>query len=106
MKAPEPNLRYNLIKSSKREQNQMKARILVVDDEESIREFLDIMLSKEGYDVTLAEDGQKAIDFLKKKSFDMVISDMQMPRVTGMELLRHSRENYPELRFMMITAFA
>ncbi len=39
----------------------MKSRILVVDDEESIREFLDIMLRKEGYDVTLAEDGQKAI---------------------------------------------
>jgi len=57
----------------------MKSRILVVDDEESIREFLDIMLRKEGYEVTLAEDGAKAIDLLKKKTFDMVISDLQMP---------------------------
>src|SRR3982750_3342598 len=104
MKAPEPNLRYNLIKSSKREQNQMKARILVVDDEESIREFLDIMLRKEGYEVTLAEDGQKAIETLKKKTFDMVISDLQMPHVTGIELLKHVKETHPELLFMLITA--
>ena len=59
----------------------MKPRILVVDDEESIREFLDIMLRKEGYDVTCAEDGQQAIDVLNKKSFDLVISDLQMPNV-------------------------
>lgn len=83
----------------------MKSRILVVDDEESIREFLDIMLRKEGYEVTLAEDGARAIDLLKKKSFDLVISDLQMPQVTGMELLKHVRDNFPELLFMMITAF-
>lgn len=83
----------------------MKSRILVVDDEESIREFLDIMLRKEGYEVTLAEDGAKAIDILKKKSFDMVISDLQMPNVTGMELLKHVKESYPDLIFMIITAF-
>ncbi len=83
----------------------MKSRILVVDDEESIREFLDIMLRKEGYDVTCVEDGQKAIDLLSKKAFDMVISDLQMPNVTGIELLKFVKENYPDLLFMMITAF-
>jgi len=83
----------------------MKSRILVVDDEESIREFLEIMLKKEGYEVTTAEDGAKAKEILTKKSFDMVISDMQMPNVTGIELLRHVRENYPDLVFMIITAF-
>lgn len=83
----------------------MKARILVVDDEESIREFLDIMLRKEGYDVACVADGQEAIDLLKKKSFDMVISDLQMPRITGIELLKHINDNYPGLLFMMITAF-
>ncbi len=83
----------------------MKAKILIVDDEQSIREFLEIMLKKEGYEVSCAEDGQKAIDLLKKKSFDMVISDMQMPNVTGMELLDHVNSNYPELTFMIITAF-
>lgn len=83
----------------------MKPRILVVDDEESIREFLEIMLKKEGYEVTCAEDGAKAKDLLTKKSFDMVISDLQMPNMTGIELLKHVKDSYPDLVFMMITAF-
>lgn len=83
----------------------MKPRILVVDDEDSIREFLEIMLKKEGYEVTCAVDGQNAKDILVKKSFDMIISDLQMPHVTGIELLKHVKESYPDLVFMMITAF-
>jgi two-component system, NtrC family, response regulator PilR len=83
----------------------MKSRVLVVDDEESIREFLEIMLRKEGYEVTCAEDGQKALDVIKKKTIDLVISDLQMPNMTGIELLRHVRDQYPEMLFMMITAF-
>src|SRR4029078_13477710 len=83
----------------------MKPRILVVDDEESIREFLDIMLRKEGYEVTCAADGQKAIETLKKKNFDLIISDLQMPHVTGIELLKHVKETQPELLFMLSTAF-
>ncbi|OYZ17795.1 MAG: Fis family transcriptional regulator [Bdellovibrio sp. 28-41-41] len=83
----------------------MKAKILVVDDEESIREFLEIMLRKEGYEITLAEDGQKAKELLQKKSFDMIISDLQMPNMTGIELLKYVRQDFPEVLFMMITAF-
>ncbi|MBL7555778.1 MAG: sigma-54-dependent Fis family transcriptional regulator [Bdellovibrionaceae bacterium] len=83
----------------------MKAKILVVDDEESIREFLEIMLRKEGYEITLAEDGQKAKEMLQKKSFDMIISDLQMPNMTGIELLKYVRQDFPEIIFMMITAF-
>jgi two-component system response regulator PilR (NtrC family) len=86
-------------------EREMKSRILVVDDEESIREFLEIMLKKEGYEVTLAEDGQKAKDLLTKKTFDMIISDLQMPNVTGIELLKHVKDSYPDTVFMMITAF-
>lgn len=83
----------------------MKSRILVVDDEESIREFLEIMLKKENYEVTTAEDGLRAKEILSKKSFDMVISDMQMPNMTGIELLKYVKESYPDIVFMMITAF-
>lgn len=83
----------------------MKSRILVVDDEDSIREFLEIMLKKENYEVTTAEDGLKAKEILAKKSFDMVISDMQMPNMTGIELLKHVKESYPDIVFMIITAF-
>ncbi len=83
----------------------MKPRILVVDDEESIREFLQIMLRKEGYEVTTAEDGQRAFDLTKKKSFDLIISDLQMPNMTGIELLKNIKEQDPSMLFMMITAF-
>lgn len=83
----------------------MKNRILVVDDEESIREFLEIMLKKEGYEITTAQDGQEAIDLMSKKSFHMVISDLQMPKVTGLELLKHVKDTNPDVVFMMITAF-
>lgn len=83
----------------------MKPRILIVDDEESIREFLEIMLKKEGYEVASVEDGQKAIDYLGKKSVDLVISDLQMPNVTGIELLKVVKDQYPDILFMMITAF-
>jgi two-component system response regulator PilR (NtrC family) len=83
----------------------MKPRILVVDDEESIREFLDIMLRKEGYEVTVAVDGEEAKGFIQNKSFDLVISDLQMPRMNGLDLLKYTKQNYPDLTFMMITAF-
>ncbi|MCX7977542.1 MAG: sigma-54 dependent transcriptional regulator [Bdellovibrionaceae bacterium] len=83
----------------------MKPRLLVVDDESSIREFMEIFLKKEGYDVTLAEDGARAKDLLQKRTFDMVISDLQMPNMTGMELLKFAKDNYPETVFVMMTAF-
>lgn len=83
----------------------LKHRILVVDDEESIREFLEIMLKKEGYSVTCAENGRAAKDILEKKSFDLVISDYQMPEMTGMELLKFVKDHFPQTIFMMITAF-
>lgn len=83
----------------------MKSRILVVDDEASIREFMEIFLKKEGYEVSLAEDGAKAKDLLTKRTFDMVISDLQMPNMTGMELLKHSKDSYPDTVFVMMTAF-
>ena len=83
----------------------MKSRILVADDEESIREFLEIMLRKEGYEVATVEDGQQAVDLLKRKSYDLVISDLQMPNMTGIELLRHVKDQHPDMLFMLITAF-
>jgi two-component system, NtrC family, response regulator PilR len=83
----------------------MKSRILVVDDEESIREFLEIMLKKEGFEVSLAEDGAKAKEMIQKKSYDMVISDLQMPNMNGIELLKFVKDTAPDTVFMMITAF-
>ncbi len=84
----------------------LKQKILIVDDEASIREFLEIMLKKEKkYEITSAEDGEQAIEILKKKSFDLVISDLQMPNKTGMEVLEYINQMCPQTMFMLITAF-
>ncbi|KIH76911.1 two component, sigma54 specific, transcriptional regulator, Fis family [Geoalkalibacter ferrihydriticus] len=81
-------------------------RILVVDDEESLREVLTIMLHREGYRVDAAADGAQALACLNDKTYDLIISDIKMPRVTGFELLKHVRETAPETVMIMITAFS
>jgi len=86
-------------------------KILVVDDEESIREFFEIMLKREGYTVFTAQNGREGLQFLKKatqdpsQAVDLVISDIQMPEMSGMDLLSSAKEFDPELIFVMITAF-
>ena len=81
-------------------------RILVVDDEESLREYLSIMLHREGYQVDAAADGAQAVTRLKEFAYDLVISDIKMPRLTGFELLKHIKERTPETVVIMITAFS
>ena len=82
------------------------ARILVVDDERSMREFLEILLRKEGYDVTTAGDVDGALMALASDDFDLVITDMQMPGRSGLDLLRGIREAQADALVVMITAFA
>src|SRR3989338_6388842 len=82
-----------------------KAKILVVDDEESLREFLEIMLKRDGYEVETAANGELALNLLKKKSFDIVITELQMPKVHGMEVLAKAKDMDPQLVVMVITAF-
>jgi len=81
-------------------------RILVVDDEKSMREFLEIMLSQEGYDVTLAESGNKACQILDKHGFDLVITDIRMKDVDGIDVLKKSKAVQPGTRVVLISAFA
>ena len=81
-------------------------RILVADDELSMREFLDILLTKEGYAVDTAEDGARALQMIEKANYDMVICDMMMPGATGMDVLKRARELDPEALVIVITAFA
>ena len=89
----------------------MYKKILVVDDEQSIREFFEIlfrrMSSESGYSFEMvpAEDGQKALELIKKQSFDMVISDLKMPRLSGLELLERVKSIQPDIVFILITAF-
>lgn len=84
----------------------VKYRVLVVDDEESMRDFLSIMLHREGYLVDSAVDGAQAVAHLRSYSYDLVISDIKMPRMTGLELLAHIKERTPETVVLMVTAFS
>lgn len=81
-------------------------RILIVDDEASLREVLTIMLQREGYDVESAADGADAQALLQNSDFDLIISDIKMPKVSGLKLLGFVREHAPETMMIMITAFS
>jgi len=81
-------------------------KILVVDDEQSLREVLSIMLKRAGYAVTSVSDGEEAIEQLQKEIFDLVITDLRMPNVDGMEVLRAVKSASPETVVLIITAFA
>jgi two-component system response regulator PilR (NtrC family) len=80
--------------------------VLVIDDEKSMRDFLAIMLKKEGYHVSLAEDGKTATNSINKNVFDVVISDIRLPDTNGIELLKHCKKVSPETDFILITAYA
>lgn len=67
-------------------------KIMVVDDEVGIRELLFDVLSKEGFAVTLAKDGQDSLQQMRNRRFDLVITDIDMPRVNGLELLRRMKK--------------
>ena len=80
--------------------------ILVVDDERSMRDFLKILLVKEGYEVKTAANGDEALQLLDKQNFHLVITDIKMNRMSGLELLNAIKEQTPSLPVVMITAFA
>ncbi len=80
--------------------------IFVVDDERSMREFLDIMLTKEGYSVTLAESGEEAFRILDEKTFDLVITDIRMKDIDGIGVLKKAKAVAPDTVVVLISAFA
>jgi two-component system response regulator PilR (NtrC family) len=81
-------------------------RILVVDDERSLRELLAIVLRREGYEVLLAEDGQAALAALSRGPLDLLISDIKMPDMSGVEVLRAAKASDAAIPAIMMTAFA
>jgi two-component system response regulator PilR (NtrC family) len=80
--------------------------ILVVDDEKSMREFLEIMLTQEGYHVILAENGENACEILDKKKFDLVITDIRMKDIDGIGVLKKAKSVNPDTVVVLISAFA
>ena len=81
-------------------------RVLVADDERSMRDLLAIMLKQAGHDVALAEGGAEAIEALKREPFDLIVTDLRMREVDGLAVLRAAKEHSPQTVVLMITAFA
>ena len=84
--------------------NSTKQTVLIVDDQESIRLALSRMLSKEGYEVFLAESGESALDLLREKKINVMLSDLKMHKMDGIRLLKASKLIKPEVEVILITA--
>ncbi|HOV91234.1 MAG TPA: sigma-54 dependent transcriptional regulator [Syntrophorhabdaceae bacterium] len=83
----------------------MKANVLIIDDDYHMRLALKESLTKVGYAVSIAEDGIKAIDEMGKRIFDLIITDVKMPHLNGIDLLKHVRKEYPLLPVILVTAY-
>lgn len=78
---------------------------MIVDDELHTREICGSFLENDGYEIEMAADGQEALDRLSKKTFDVLLSDIQMPKIDGIALLKESRSLYPALEVILMTAY-
>ncbi len=80
-------------------------KILVVDDEEGARELFFTILSDEGYDITLANNGEEALAQFKSYSYDLVVTDIKMPVMDGLQLLQEIRKTGSKTDVIMVTAY-
>ena len=83
----------------------MEPRLLIAEDEERLRRLLQMLLSNKGYNLTLAADGTEAWEIYQGGHFDLVITDIRMPNMDGMQLLRKIKELSPQTPIIVITAF-
>jgi DNA-binding NtrC family response regulator len=84
----------------------MPKKILVVDDEKIVCDMARIILQQEGYEVETFTDSVLALDALRNKPYDLVVTDLKMENVSGMDLLREVNQLYPETKVIMLTAYA
>ncbi len=82
------------------------SNLLIVDDELGMRQFLTHLFQREGHTVRVAESGRKAMTLLREEPADLIISDVKMPDMGGIELLRAARELLPKVEVVLMTAFA
>jgi len=85
--------------------NKPRLKILLVDDDKSIREILAGLIAIFGHDYETAKDGVEAIAKLKQETFHIVLTDMIMPNIDGMELLKYINTNYPKIKVMVVTGY-
>ncbi len=81
-----------------------RKQVLIVDDEPNLRKILSAQLTRDGYDVLTAEDGEQGLQLLREHHIDLVITDLKMPKVDGMTLLKKALEEDPELPIVLVTA--
>lgn len=81
-------------------------KILLADDDMSLRRVLQFKLRKNGHEVTVVEDGNAALEQLRRDRWDLLLSDIKMPKVDGIELLEHAKQLQPDLKVILITAYA
>ena len=81
-------------------------KILVVDDELSMRELLEYMLNREGYQVTCADDGRKAIGLLEKNQYDLLLCDIKLGDISGLDVLRATKKSSQDTVVILISAYA
>jgi len=84
----------------------VKDKILIADDEKSMRELLDIMLKKEGYKITLASNGEEVMKLIERDIFDLALVDIRMPRQDGISVLKRIKTISPDTIVIMMTAYA
>ncbi|MEN8191454.1 MAG: sigma-54 dependent transcriptional regulator [Bacteroidota bacterium] len=84
----------------------MSMQILIVDDEKTLRDSLQLILNEEGYQTKTSSDGIEALELIKNQSFDIVITDIKMPNLDGMELLNQANKISPDTFFIVMTAYA
>lgn len=82
------------------------SRVLVVDDERSMREFVSILLGKQGYSVDMAENGEAAMRRLDESSYDVVLTDLKMPGPSGLDVLEYVKRREPSTQVLLMTAYA
>lgn len=93
-------------KSSNRTENEsVKKRILIVDDEETLRLTIQQVLSEDGYEVVTAKNGLEALDLTRAYGFDLVITDLRMPGLTGFQLISEIKKTDPLTKFIVISAY-
>jgi DNA-binding NtrC family response regulator len=80
-------------------------KILIIDDEKSVLDMLNVVFKKEGYRVKKSLSAQKALELIDEEDFDLILSDIRLPQISGMELLRKIKEIKPGIPVIMITAY-
>ena len=82
-----------------------KGKVLVVDDQPMVRETIEDILNREGYDITSVSNGEDALALMRKKKFDVLLSDIRMSGMSGLDLIEKARREIPDIISILLTAY-